>query len=54
MRDVWQEAFDEEYERSGDSFLANKAGDLAVEDYLSAAVDNAYDHWRDVRAYAEE
>jgi hypothetical protein len=49
-REVWQKAFDEELERSGDSFLASKVADDTVEDLFAAAVDEAYDHWRDLEA----
>ena len=48
MRDVWQEAFDAEMDRSDDPMLANKMADDAVADYLSRATDDAYDHWRDM------
>lgn len=46
-RDVWQEAFDEEMDRSDDSLLASKVADDAVADYLAAGADAAYDRWRD-------
>jgi hypothetical protein len=57
MRDtrvVWQDTFDEVVERTGDSFLASKEADEAVADFLARQTDEIYDHWRDVRAYAEE
>lgn len=36
-RDVWQDAFDEEMDRSDDPMLANKVADDAVDDYLARA-----------------
>lgn len=46
-RDVWQDAFDEEMDRSDDPMLASKVADDAVADYLAAGADAAYDRWRD-------
>lgn len=53
MRDIWQEAFDAEMERSNDPMLANRAADDAVADYLSAQEDSLYDHWRETEAYRD-
>jgi hypothetical protein len=51
-RDVWQDAFDAAEEQGADPMLCSKLADDAVADYLSAQVDAAYDHWRDLQMEA--